>query len=251
MQIQASFSICAWSIRNSFQMSFFHADNAHAKKSAHSRTVLAFGCAAVINLVAVSDVVLAQVEAVPALSSSAKPPPGKPALPTIGHPYWNELTEVQRETLRPLAASWDTMEASRKRKWLSVVQSYKSLSRTEQTILQSRMAEWAALSPQERTLARLNFAESKKVIKGEKSTKWDNYRALPSEDKKAFEEKSKSLRGAAVAPKTLPSNQLTYVPVTRHTSNSVNALPTSPPIDRKTLLPKVATPQSKASAVSN
>ena len=229
-------------------MFFFHADERRARKSVPPLTPRMYICATIFGLVAVSDVALAQVAAIPAPSASTKSAAGKPSLPTVGHPYWNELTEVQRETLRPLAASWDSMDASRKRKWLSVVQSYKSLSRTEQTILQSRMAEWAALSPQERTLARLNFADSKKVTKGEKSTKWDNYQALPTEDKKLFEEKSKSLRGAAVAPKTLPSNQLTHVPVTRHTSNPAI---TTPPIDRKTLLPKVATPQNKGSEVSN
>ena len=192
---------------------------------------------------------LAQTTTQTATPPTTKPVAVKSVPPAGGPPFWNELTVVQKETLRPLAESWNTMETPRKRKWLSVVQSYKTLTGTEQKILQSRMAEWAALSPQERTLARLNFSESKKVTTGEKTAKWDNYQALPSEDKKAFEDKSKLPRGAAVAPKTIPSNQLTQVPVTRHTAIPANAPPTTLPIDRKTLLPKAAAPPAKSSEI--
>ena len=52
-----------------------------------------------------------------------------------------------------------------------------------QARLHSRMAEWAALSPQQRTLARMNFAESQKVETDDKRAKWEAYQALPPEEK--------------------------------------------------------------------
>jgi hypothetical protein len=54
-------------------------------------------------------------------------------------------------------------DAERKSKWLAMAQNYLGLAPAEQAKLQSRMAEWAALNPQERERARLNFAETKKL----------------------------------------------------------------------------------------
>ena len=217
---------------------------------AAAHLTLMFMCVCVFGVGVLAGTAEAQALPVPPLPSASKPSAVKPAPPTSTHPLWNELSAVQKQTLLPLAATWDTMEPPRKRKWLSVVHNYRGLTSTEQKILQSRMAEWAALSPQERTLARLNYSESKKVAISEKSTKWDNYQALTFEDRKAFEGKSQLPRGAAVAPKAAASNQLTQVPVTRRNPSLGSPAPPSTPIDRKTLLPKPATAPMKSSPAS-
>ena len=66
----------------------------------------------------------------------------------------------------------------------------------EQDKLHSRMTEWAALSPQQRTQARLNFAETKQLSPDDKKAKWEAYQALPPEEKR------KLAAGAAKPPPT-------------------------------------------------
>jgi len=44
--------------------------------------------------------------------------------------------------------------------------------------------EWAALSPQQRTQARLNFAEAQALPDDDKRAKWEAYQALSPEEKK-------------------------------------------------------------------
>ena len=58
------------------------------------------------------------------------------------------------------------------------------MSGAEQAKLHSRMTEWAALSPQQRTQARLNFAETKQLSPDDKKAKWEAYQALPPEEKR-------------------------------------------------------------------
>ena len=58
------------------------------------------------------------------------------------------------------------------------------------------MTEWAALSPQQRTQARLNFAETKQLSPDDKKAKWEAYQALPPEEKR------KLAAGAAKPPPT-------------------------------------------------
>ena len=61
---------------------------------------------------------------------------------------------MQQQTLKPLASSWVTLTEAHKRKWLAVSKNYPSLPPEGQATMHSRMSEWAALSPQQRTEAR-------------------------------------------------------------------------------------------------
>jgi hypothetical protein len=81
-----------------------------------------------------------------------------PSLP--GRPLWMDLSESQQLALAPLAQLWPTMTEPHKRKWLAVSQNFGQLSADEQTTVQGRMREWAALSPQQRSAARLNYADA-------------------------------------------------------------------------------------------
>jgi len=174
------------------------------------------------------------------------------ALPALdAKPLWRDLTEAQKTSLKPLAATWDALDAPRKRKWLSMAKSYVNLSPAEQAKLQSRMAEWAALSPQDRTLARLNFAETKKVAPSERAANWDAYQALPAEQRQKFVDQAANRpKGAAVAAKPTKDSKITPVPVTRHTPAKVAPAPLIA-IDRKTLLPQAQRPAAAASVPGN
>ncbi|MES2938086.1 MAG: DUF3106 domain-containing protein [Pseudomonadota bacterium] len=99
-------------------------------------------------------------------------------------PIWAELTASQQQALAPLAPSWSTLSEGHKRKWLALSQNYPKMQPEEQAVLRGRMTEWAALTPQQRTQARLNFAEAKKLPVTDKKAMWEAYQALPPEEKR-------------------------------------------------------------------
>lgn len=146
--------------------------------------------------------------------------PAAPSLP--GRPLWMDLTDTQQQALAPLAKLWPTMTEPHKRKWLALSQNFSQLSSDEQIILQSRMREWAALSPQQRSAARLNFAGAQQLPQEDKKAKWEAYQALSPEAKqKLAAQQANPLVGAAPAVKPVAPTKLATPPV----SSANKALP--------------------------
>lgn len=84
----------------------------------------------------------------------------------------------------------------------------------DQTKLQSRMAQWAALSPRQREQARLNYAEVKKISPQQKSEQWEAYQALnPQEKQKLATAAQPKPPRTALAIKTEPPDKINRVPV--------------------------------------
>jgi hypothetical protein len=153
-------------------------------------------------------------------------------------PTWADLSLAQKKALLPLENLWPTLEVNRKRKWLAVAQNFVNMNEASQALAQERMREWAALSPLQRTQARLNFAQTKQLSGDEKLAKWEAYQALPESKKQALLEAApKKPAGAAVAVKPVAANKLAAVPVTRKTPEPVRAIALqSAAVDRYTLL---------------
>lgn len=99
---------------------------------------------------------------------------------------WAELSVAQQAALAPLAGTWASLNADQKRKWIALSRNYPKMPPDEQARLHSRMSSWAALSPAERTQARMNFSESRSLKAQDKKAQWDAYQALPPEQKKAL-----------------------------------------------------------------
>jgi len=134
-----------------------------------------------------------------------------PSLP--GRPLWMDLTETQQQALSPLVQLWPTMTEPHKRKWLAVSQNFSQLSADEQNTLQSRMREWAALSPQQRSAARLNFAGAQQLPQEDKKAKWEAYQALSPEAKqKLAAQQNQPMLGAAPAVKPVSPSKLATPP---------------------------------------
>lgn len=130
------------------------------------------------------------------------------------YPRWAELTEAQKRALSPLENLWPTLEANRKRKWLAIAQNFADLSESSQALAQERMREWAALSPLERTQARLNFAKTQQLSSDEKLAKWEAFQALSDEDKQKIPSSGQiPPKGAALAVKPMAANKLANTPV--------------------------------------
>ena len=165
---------------------------------------------------------------------------------------WQDLTPAQQLALQPLAANWGTLDAAQKRKWIAVAANYESLSPTEQAKIHSHMNEWAALSQQQRTQARLNFARAKKISPNQKTATWQAYQSLSAEEKKKLATAAPPKPvGAAAATKPVSSKKLTNIALTRQASKPMPAASAaSPAVDRNTLLPKAMPPLKPASASS-
>lgn len=100
-------------------------------------------------------------------------------------PLWAELTHSQQEALQPLgAAEWDQLESLRKHKWLDIANRYSSMKPDEQQRVHERMREWVKLSPEQRRVARENYARSKKIEASQKSAQWEQYQQLPEDEKR-------------------------------------------------------------------
>ncbi len=149
---------------------------------------------------------------------------------------------MQQQTLKPLAASWDSISEPQKRKWLEISKNYHSLPPEGQTTMHSRMNEWVALSPQQRAEARLNFAKTKELSKQltpeEKKAKWQTYQALSPEEKQKLAAKA-TVRpaGAATAVKPVAPQKLAAVP-----PGGVKTAPKIEPSRASASIPAAASP---------
>jgi hypothetical protein len=173
---------------------------------------------------------------------AAKPAPSLP-----GRPLWMDLAESQQQALAPLAQLWPTMTEPHKRKWLAVSQNFGQLTADEQATVQGRMREWAALSPQQRTAARLNYADAKQLLQEDKKAKWEAYQALSPEAKqKLAAQQNQPIQGAAPAVKPVSAAKLTTSPV----ASANKALPriATDQVAPATLLPTPVTSTAPASA---
>lgn len=141
----------------------------------------------------------------------------KPVAAKVNTPDWKDLSPAQHTALKPLAANWPDMTPAHKRKWLELSKNYASIPAAEQAKLHTRMSGWAALSPQQRSQARLNFAETKALTNGltpeQRKAQWQAYQLLsPEEKKKLAANSQKAPVGTALAAKPTDPIRSTRTP---------------------------------------
>ena len=105
-------------------------------------------------------------------------------------PRWHQLSNTQRDVLRPLEREWPAIDGERKQKWLAIAAKYPAMSPQEQARVQERMADWSRLSPQERGVARQQFQAAKRVAPEDRPAQWEAYLALPPEKKREFADRA-------------------------------------------------------------
>jgi Protein of unknown function (DUF3106) len=99
---------------------------------------------------------------------------------------WRELKPAQQATLKPLEREWAVISSPHKQKWLELSTRFPSMTAPEQARVQERMAEWARLTSQERSQARLNFQDAKQLSPQDRQQRWDAYQALSPEQRQQF-----------------------------------------------------------------
>jgi hypothetical protein len=90
-------------------------------------------------------------------------------------PLWSELSPKQQAVLAPLAADWDTLDTTRRKKWVTIANRYPRMTADEQQRLQTRMRDWASLTPAQRRVARENYQTLKQLPRterGEARQRW-------------------------------------------------------------------------------
>jgi hypothetical protein len=183
------------------------------------------------------------------LEAKRLPAPKTLQIKVVTKPAWKDLSPAQQEALKPLNEHWNNLSDERRRKWLELSKNYPSLSPDEQAKLHSRMATWVTLSQQQRTQARLNYTESKKLSPEEKAKEWEAYQALSPEEKKKLADKALSKPVGAAVIKSIPSPKLANVPVTPLAKIPGSRLAAAKqPIQEKTLLPHPEDVQTEATS---
>jgi hypothetical protein len=126
------------------------------------------------------------------------------------------------------------------------------MSGAEQAKLHSRMTEWVALSPQQRTQARLNFGQTQQLSPDDKRAKWEAYQALPPEEKKKLAARAAKPPATAAAVKPVPTDKLAVAPkpVHKHTSPAPKVAVALPAASGPAL-PAASQPTAPAAPVAN
>ena len=166
-----------------------------------------------------------------------------PAPKDEASPKWTELNPAQQQALKPLGATWKTLSEAHKRKWIALSENYPRLPPNEQQLLHSRMSEWAALSPQQRTQARLNFAETKQVPAQDKKAMWEAYQQLPPEEKRKLAAGAQAAKPppppTAPAVQPVPREKQAKVPPRKANPRAPGGIAAAPnQVDHNTLLPQ-------------
>jgi len=146
-----------------------------------------------------------QVNPAPVASASAKKPESSPS--------WQSLSANQKTALAPLHKLWPEISEAQKRKWLALSVNFSDRSAEEQAKMQARMKDWAKLTPQQRALARLNFAEVQQVTLDERKSKWEAYQSLSRDERHELTKGHPPVpNSAAIATRPVPSQKLAVLP---------------------------------------
>ena len=173
-----------------------------------------------------------------AFAQNAPPQTDPNSSAKVANSNWKNLTQSQKKALAPLAPHWAQISLAQRNKWLVMSNNFDNLSPREQATLHHRMADWAALSPQQRAQARLSFNETKTLGSDQKKSQWEAYQALSQDDrKKLAAQQTTKIQGAATASQA-PSPQK-VIPLRGKSPPSESANKSVPiiVIDKKTLLP--------------
>ncbi|MCD6662791.1 MAG: DUF3106 domain-containing protein [Comamonas sp.] len=172
-------------------------------------------------------VILPLPKAIPPLTPPRSSPPA--AIVEEAGPSWNSLSGEQRHALEPLQKHWGTLTEAQKRKWISLARNFQKLSAANQAKIQDRMAAWAALTPEQRNRARLNFAATRKITPPAKQEQWDAYQALSEEARRALAARAAhQAQGAAIA--VSPAAPHKFVKVPAADSGGASIAPNAPKV---------------------
>ncbi len=93
-------------------------------------------------------------------------------------PDWADLAPAERSALAPLAGLWPRLPADERAEWRALAARMPQRSADEQARLQQRMRDWAAMTPDQRGQARLQFQQAQRWSAEERRQRWQDYQSL-------------------------------------------------------------------------
>ena len=131
------------------------------------------------------------------------------AAPAAPNAAWAALDPAQRQALAPLQRDWTSLSEQQRAKWLEVALRFPQMKAEDRIRLQARMADWAHMTPLERSRARLQFQEARNLPPTDRQAKWEAYQALTDAERQALAQRAKpaaaKAAGAAVGAALTPS----------------------------------------------
>jgi hypothetical protein len=126
-----------------------------------------------------------QLAAHPATQSAVSPPVRATVKPAAHAKAdsWSQLSDPQRQALAPLESDWESIDATGRKKWLTIARNYPKMSPDAQQRAQLQMREWARTTPEQRRVARDSYSRLKALSPAERAELLEKYQALPDEKK--------------------------------------------------------------------
>lgn len=178
--------------------------------------------------------------------------PANARLPSAPHaveegPRWNTLSPAQQQALAPLAERWPLLSETQKLHWLKLGSRFHSLPAEEQARIQARLTDWANLSLQQRSQARLNYAVTNRLSPADKRAQWEAYQALTQEARQQLAATAAPKpTGAATAVRPSTRKKLARVPAASHAAPDAPNLPKIRPPETLAPPPPPAAPPTPA-----
>lgn len=175
----------------------------------------------------------------PALGPSLQPPQASSSAPVPKTSAWHALSKRQKQALAPLADKWHELTGQQRQKWIALSKSFLQLTDEEQMTLHSRMREWVALSPRQRSQARFHYNTLQSLSAQDKRAQWEAYQALSEREKNKLSSGPKPPVKSAARSFAPPNSRLVSPPLLpANASREVQRVAPSKPVHPKTLLPQ-------------
>lgn len=107
----------------------------------------------------------------------------RPSLLPLVQPLWSDLGAAQQQVLAPFADQWNALPITEKHAWSDLARRFPKMKPDEQKRVEKRIAEWAALTPDQRRLARANYRLAQKVGRENLLAEWANYQSMTPEQR--------------------------------------------------------------------
>ena len=95
--------------------------------------------------------------------------------PNVWAQSWDSLSADTQNTLRPLRLSWPTLSDTQKQSWLKRVPELKAMPADQLATAQERMAEWTALSDQQRAQVQERLRNSRQPDPSTRAKLWRSF----------------------------------------------------------------------------
>ena len=113
--------------------------------------------------------------------------PAKANIAPLAQPRWSDLSADQRQILAAFGSQWNELPLNEKRAWSDLARRFPQLGPQEQARAQSRISEWAALTPDQRRIARANYRLLQQIGKDNLATEWERYQSLTPDQRAILE----------------------------------------------------------------